>query len=59
MRPVVRSPDRACDAADVFVAELTRLESEVREVDQQLDRLEAEMLHALGELAQERFEEYR
>ena len=59
MRPIVSFSDGAHNEADAFEAELTRLEGELREVNQRLDRLEAEALHALGELAQERFEEYR
>ncbi len=59
MRSIATSPNGALGKANAFVAELTRLESKVREVNQQLERLEAEVLHALGELAQERFEEYR
>ena len=59
MRPLVNSPDGAHGEADAFVAELSRLQSEVREVGQQVDRIEAEMRHALNDLARERFEEYR
>jgi predicted nuclease with TOPRIM domain len=44
---------------DAFEAELTRLEGEIREVNQRLDRLEEEALHALNDLALECFEEYR
>jgi hypothetical protein len=43
----------------ILVAELSRLEREIRQVNQQLDRLEVELHDALGELAQERFEGYR
>jgi anion-transporting ArsA/GET3 family ATPase len=59
MGPIVISTDGAHDEADAFVAELSRLQSEVREVGQQLDRIEAEMRHVLNDAARERFEEYR
>ena len=59
MRPVVSTPDGTHDQADAFVAELGRLQSEVREVERRLDRIEVEMHHALNELARERFWEYR
>ncbi|MCA1702899.1 MAG: hypothetical protein LC808_06350 [Actinobacteria bacterium] len=44
---------------EAFVAELSRLEREVNQVNQQLDRLEVELRRALGELARERFEGYQ
>lgn len=59
MQPLVSSTDDEHGEADAFTAELVRLQSEVREVNQQLDQLEAEVLHALNDLALERFEEYR
>lgn len=59
MRPVVSTPDSTHDQAEAFVAELGRLQSEVREVERQLDRIEAELHRALNELARERFWEYR
>lgn len=58
MHPIVSSTDSAHDEADVFVVELSRLQTELRQVGQQLDRIEAEMRHALNDVAR-RFEEYR
>jgi hypothetical protein len=59
MQPLLSSTDSEPGEADVFTAELVRLQSEVRQVNQQLDRLETEVLHALSSLTLERFEEYR
>jgi hypothetical protein len=59
MRTLARPAECAHEEAVAFLAELVRLESRVREVNQQLDRVEAELQHALGELARERFEGYR
>jgi predicted nuclease with TOPRIM domain len=59
MRLIVRSSNGAHNEADALVAELSRLQGEVREVGQQLDRLEAEMWQALNDVANDRFEEYR
>jgi hypothetical protein len=58
MRPIV-VPDAVHREADAFDAELTRLEGEIRKVNQRLDRLEEEALQALNDLALERFEENR
>lgn len=59
MRPILRSAGGAHDAAEAFEAELTRLEGEIKEANQRLDRLEAEALQALIDLSHERFEGYR
>jgi uncharacterized coiled-coil DUF342 family protein len=59
MYPLVSPADHGRDEAVAFLAELVRLESKVREVNQQLDRVEAELQDALGELARVRFEGYR
>lgn len=59
MRPAANPDDGTHGEADAFVAELSRIQSEVREVGRHLDRIEAEMRHALNDLARERFEEYR
>jgi hypothetical protein len=59
MRAVVRSFGGASEGAVAFLARLIRLQNEVREVGQQLDRIEAEMRHALNSVARERYEEYR
>ena len=54
-----RTPDQVHDRAVEFIAEVMRLESEVREVSRQLDRVESELRQALNDLARERFEECR
>jgi len=54
-----RTPDRVHDKAVAFIVEVMRLESEVREVSQQLDRVESELRQALNDLARQRFEECR
>ena len=59
MYPLVGPADRGRDEAVAFLAELVRLEGKVEEVNQQLDRVEAELQDALGELARARFEGYR
>jgi hypothetical protein len=59
MYPLASPVDGGRDEAVAFLAELVRLESTVKGVNQQLDRVEAELQHALGELARERFEGYR
>jgi uncharacterized protein YukE len=58
MHPIVSSTDGAYDAVNAFVAELSRLQTELRQVGQQLDRIEAEMRHALNDVAR-RCEVYR
>lgn len=59
MQPLVSSADDEPGEAAAFTAELVRLQSEVREVNKQLDRLEAEVWQVLNDLSLERFEEYR
>lgn len=59
MHSLVSSPDRAQDEVDAFIAELCRLRNEVRDVGQQLDRIETEVRHVLNDAVRERFEEYR
>jgi hypothetical protein len=56
MGPIPVSFETVDPAAEAFAAELARLEREVREVNRQLDRIEADMLLALSELTRERFE---
>jgi hypothetical protein len=53
------SSDRVHDKPVAFIAEVMRLESEVREASRQLDRVESELRQALNELARARFEECR
>lgn len=53
------SRDAAPDEARVVLAELRRLQRRVRDVGQQIDRIEAEMQRALSDLARERSEGYR
>ena len=59
MRPLAGPADRTYEEAVAFITELMRLEGQVKEVNQQLDRVEAELQQALNELARERFEECR
>jgi hypothetical protein len=54
-----RVDERPRDDAVAFLAELIRLQREVHQVGQQLDRIEAEMRQAINELDCERFKEYR
>lgn len=53
------APTEASDNAVQFIAGLIRLQREVREVGQQLDRIEVELHQALDGQVRERFEEYR
>jgi hypothetical protein len=57
MTTLALSTDRPGDNADAVVKELARLDLEVRELNRQLDRVEAEMWRALNELAREGFEQ--
>jgi hypothetical protein len=59
MCPLVSPADPARGEAVAFLAELVRLESRVSEVNQQLDRVEAELRRSLNDLARERFEACR
>ena len=58
MRPASLQ-DGGPEEADVLAAKLMQLQSEVGQVNQQLDRLEGEVAQVLHDLAVERFEEYR
>ena len=55
----VNAPEHPRDDAVAFLAELIRLQREVHQVGQQLDRIEVEMNQAVSEMDRERFEEYR
>lgn len=57
MQPLDRIQEGDRDHAVAFIAQLIRLQSEVGELNQQLDRIEAEMRQALTAAARERFEE--
>lgn len=52
-------PDRPGDEAVVFLAVLIRLQREMREIDQELARIEVELHEALNDRARERFEAFR
>lgn len=59
MRPPCAPSEEAPHEGDLFLAEVCRLQGEVRQVGQQLERIEAEMHRALNDVARERFWEYR
>jgi hypothetical protein len=59
MATIVNSATGAHSGADALLARLSQLQSEVREVGQQLDRLETEVWRVLNVLTHEQFEEYR
>jgi hypothetical protein len=59
MLPRIESPADRPDDVIAFIAELIRLQSEVRKVGQELDRVEFEMRQALVAQQRDRFEEYR
>lgn len=46
-------------ASDAFLAEISRLRREVRDLEEQLDRLERDMRRVVDELRRYRLERYR
>lgn len=59
MHPASARQEEAQHEGDAFLAELCRLQREVRQISQQLERIEAEMHRALNDVARERFWEHR
>lgn len=59
MQPPIDSATGLRTDATVFIAELIRLQREVRKVGQELDRIESEMRRALAARQHDRVEEYR
>lgn len=59
MRASVDPTATSQESATAFIAELDRLQDEVRAVERQIERVEAELRRVLHELARERYWEYR
>jgi hypothetical protein len=55
----IAADESLCEGADAFVVELERLLREVRQLGQQLDRIEEQVRGAVNDAARELFEEYR
>lgn len=59
MQSLADAADSTPDDAVAFIAQLIRLQRQVREISRQLDRIEVEMHEALNDASRERFEGYR